>query len=742
MKKLSNLLLKLAITWEEYSKAHPRTKKNPNDPLFTKGQPSAPKQQQAPAPSAPQKQTAPEKKPEAEPKKPSPKKPAPKKKPSDSTPTTLDGQKIGVPKKKLDEMTDDELVEKYRPPLVKSANQREYSKKEVEKLTGVPYGGEWNTRVEMPEGLKTWTADDFAWQIMNGKNYDEFEGYAHDLLAGANINFLLLQNPNVPRKTKDDIAAYLIDKGGVSFVAGRSMPQYLAALARKGVLSKNILKAAQEDKIRDDLYYNGITDPDELRKFDVKKWDYQLLHNRACPGDMLLKMLDDPKAKMGLQMMERENIFSQGSASGEYESKRMSAVNHTRDIISHGNFPLDRLLKIKNMSPTNPKTRRILLERPDLPEEWRKKCLDSLLKKPLDGEYSGIQLPAFKMSPDEFGKVWAAYKADHAREMKKEGKSSEYATHTEYALDNIAQHESCPDSVLKEILAWPLRKGVAKDGEAVIPAIAKAKGIAYKKAIAKGLISDQDIATAVAKNMNLHGDMDLIKYIGEHAFTAFPVKKSTPRNFKKISDDEKKKLQEYMNKTSFHDDFDFEIVNAWEVDKEPHKDFPKVEQKINHVIKGVYHGTTFANAGGILTDGVQVGAAERTGAMFGQGFYIASASSKAAQYASDNFSHEEGEGIVFVLDVALGNTQEMKFGRPSYDEMKYRSFTEQEKKAMEDYKKRTGKPLTTKWHLNHDSVTAKAGMSLDYDEYVVKDGSQIQVKRIVHIRKKPKGAAK
>lgn len=84
----------------------------------------------------------------------------------------------------------------------------------------------------------------------------------------------------------------------------------------------------------------------------------------------------------------------------------------------------------------------------------------------------------------------------------------------------------------------------------------------------------------------------------------------------------------------------------------------------------------------------------------------------------------------------------MKYGRPSYDEMKYRHFTDKEKKVMEDYKKKTGKSLTTKWHLTNDSVTAKAGMSLDYDEYVVKNGSQVQVKRIIHIKKTPKGGKK
>ena len=700
MKKVAealSLLTKIAITWDEYSTAHPKTKKTPADPLFTKEQ------------QAPVQKTVP-------------------------TPATLKTIPKKPTKPRSKGLTDDEILEKYKPQFVKTANQREFSKAEIQKLTGVPYGGGWDTRVEMPEGLKSWTADDFAWQMMNGKHWDEFAGYAHDHIAAPNVAFLKLQNPNVPRKEKDETAYWLLDKGGVSFVAGKSMPQFIQAMAKKGMLSKGVLKAAVDNKTRDDLYYNGITDPKELRKFDIEEWGYQLLHNQSLPTDVLLKMLNTSQSKLGIREMARRGVFSIGSASGPDEGKVMSAVNHVNEILSHSNFPASELFKVLDkymLSPENEGARKLLLSKADLPEDLRKIVFKYMLDHP-----SSLQLPKFKVTPSEFSELWSRVKTNHVREMKKEGKNSQYATTTEYALRHIVEHESCTDEALKDVLAWKLRQG--NEGKGPISAVVEAKTIAYKKAVERGLLSDKDISTTVSKNLNLHGDMDLIRQIGVAAYTSFPVKNSTSRNFTKVSSDEKAKIQEYMKKTSFHEDFDFDVVNVWEVDKEPHKDFPKMEKKINHVIKSVYHGTTFGNAGGVLTDGVRVGGEERTGSMFGEGFYITSASSKAAQYASDNFSHEEGEGIVFVLDAAMGNTQEMKFGRSAYDDMKYRYLTEYEQKKQKEYEAKTGKKLKTKWHLDHDSVTAKAGMSLDYDEYVVKDGSQVQVKRIVHIRKRPK----
>lgn len=722
---LAELHNRLAITWDEYSTAHPRTKKTPDDPMFT--QPG----------NQPKKPAAPDKKPVQ--KAPSQQKPsAPKTKPSKPSPK----------KKPLAEMTDDELIDKYTPKFsTPSKNQRDFSPREIKEM--FVYGdGSDHDRMK-PEVLATWTADDFAWQMCKGKNWKFFEEHSYDHISGPGVGFLQIQNPNVPKRSKDDTAAWLIDKAGVSFVAGPSLNKYLQACARKGLISAKILKAAEDDDTRDQLFYNGLTDPDEIRKFDVKKWDYQILNNRSTPADVLMKILKMPQYQKGLSIMKTEGIFNISSSTGPYEHERMSAVNNAEKVISHQNFPLEELLKIPTMKPSNKQARGILLDRADLPEPLRTQTFNALLKsKPERGYSSSIIFPEFPLSKEEFTALWNKYKKDHAAEVKSKDQNG-YATSLEYKLEDILDHKSCPDEVLKEILEWPLRqdfddqvtprgKRIRVPSDRVIDSIAKARGKAYKKCIEKGFLKEADIIKAVGKNLNLHGDPDLLVRIGEAAFTSFPLKESTKRTFKKVSPQEMQKIKEYMAQTNFHDDFDYDVVGVWEVDKEPHKDFAATSKKIGNVKTGLYHGTTFASAGGILTDGVKLGK-ERTGAMFGEGFYLASASSKAAQYASDKFSHEEGEGIVLMLDAALGQTTEMKYGRPGRDEMKYTMQDEAGEKLRQEYKKKTGKNLTSKWHANYDSVTAKAGMALDYDEYVVKDPSQIQVKRIIHIRKKPKG---
>lgn len=195
-----------------------------------------------------------------------------------------------------------------------------------------------------------------------------------------------------------------------------------------------------------------------------------------------------------------------------------------------------------------------------------------------------------------------------------------------------------------------------------------------------------------------------------------------------------------MAKSNVHEDFDFDVTDVWTVDKETHKDFSSVAKKIGNVKSGLYHGTSYSNAGGIMADGVNVDSKARTGQMFGQGFYLASHSSKAVQYASDNFTKDEGDGIVFMIDAALGKTDEMKYGRPVNDEGNndYRWSEEEQNKRKQLIK--AGKPADTRWHLTSDSVTAKAGMTLDYDEYVVKDPSQLKITHIMRVKKRPKVA--
>ena len=194
-----------------------------------------------------------------------------------------------------------------------------------------------------------------------------------------------------------------------------------------------------------------------------------------------------------------------------------------------------------------------------------------------------------------------------------------------------------------------------------------------------------------------------------------------------------------MAAATTHDDFTFEVKDAYTIDRQIHKDYPKMAKEIGNIKHGVYHGTSMANAAGILATGINTKGDSRTGAMFGNGFYLASSASKAAQYASDNFS-KSGYGIVFKMDVALGKTAEWKYGRPEQDSL-MSNRNNDERKKMEDYAKKEGFEHASdvpRWHLTHDSVTAKKGLALQHDEFVVRSGQQINITEVILIHKEAK----
>jgi hypothetical protein len=683
MRKLLAELRKLAITFEEYKKLHPKTRKTPDDPMFSMGK--DPKKTQAPDPSQPPQSEAVEKKPRR------------KRSPAQSQETqSAPKEHSRQIKKPTSEMTDDELIERYKPQFSGSAYQKKMSVKELN------------------ANASKMSADDLAWHLCNSKFEEEgeFTKYVRDKIGRSNIYLMQLFNTSLTKKERTETANYILDKAGVSFVGGRTLNRFMAALSRKGLIDKAFERASQNDELRSQLYYGGISDPNEIRKYasqtenGKKKWSYQLKNNPHTPSDVLERM---------------------------YFESDMS--QYRDEIMNHPNFPIETLLRVAGRDNT-----RVFWNRADTPKDLQDRLFEqysSPVAKPKKGYYGSIRPPKFDLTEDQFMKLWEKTSQAHKTQMEENKKNNSmiYSTDTEYGLEDWAQHPKCPEKVLREILAWENRK----DKEGVTQfSISRAKAKAYKNLVAQKKLSQKEIVSKVKSTLNLHGDDAILQQFGERAFCAENNPNPIKRTIAKVSPEERQRIQDEMNKTAVHDDFDFEIVEAYEVDKEPHKDFSEVEKKINNVLRGVYHGTSFSNAAGIMADGVNTHSKSRTGQMFGEGFYIASASSKAVQYASDNFSKDEGEGVVFVLDVSLGKTSEMKYGRPVNDDLERNSWQDGITEMKEEYKKRTGVETNTRWHLDYDSVTAKAGQSLDHDEYVVKDGTQIQIKRIIHVRKKPK----
>lgn len=162
-----------------------------------------------------------------------------------------------------------------------------------------------------------------------------------------------------------------------------------------------------------------------------------------------------------------------------------------------------------------------------------------------------------------------------------------------------------------------------------------------------------------------------------------------------------------------HDyNFDWNIVNAYTIDNEPHEDYDTVAAKINNEMFPLFHGTTFTNAAGILSGGVTIDDKGRTGRMFGNGFYLAKLPAKAMFYSSDSDGYS-GDGILFVCKASLGKT----------------------KKSLLGTSDRCGEG--SEWHEKFDTLHARTGPLLLNDEFIVKNPNQLKIKYVLWISKKP-----
>jgi len=708
-KKTLSVLQKLAITYQEYKKLHPRTKKTPDDPLFTLAQ--------------------------------DPNKKEFKVKPKDIK-TVMPSK---TPTKSVPQKTDDP-VEKFRPKLAPSAYQKQMDSKELLK------------------NAKKMSSDDMAWHLLNSKIGMGFEsGELRDQMKShfgiANMYAMMILNPNISKESRDNIASWLLDKAGVYFVSSKSLKRFLEGCANKGIISKEIWEEESngdsQRKEEDEIAQNYTAD--QLKKLPAKKiqenWS-EICQNENLPTSMIQKMLGDKDVKKALEFMKKGYIEDTGAMSGKI-GERKNKIGKALKILSHKNVPFEALQEVfvpslkQHLSTNNYKAYEVaeyLASHPDInkPEnsELKKLVLQAYTKNlkyykddpewvedpyKYNRNFDELKYPSappanLKLSKEEFLSIWKIRGASSFRSQN----------------EGWFEHPDMPDEIIKESLAKKDNK-VKDPLDKYLSDYSEVRNLAFHQARKRNLLSDDDLVKTVKANLNLQGDdNELIKKFAEQAYTYGKSSNNTPRYISKGNDDERKAVEEQMKKTAFHEEFDFEVSAVYNIDKEPHKDFAKTSKKLGNVLEGVYHGTSYANAAGILSDGVRVDTEERTGSMFGRGFYLASASSKAAQYAGEKFSQHDGDGVVFMLNVALGKSKEMKYGRPEGDNLKYRMLSPEEKQMVEDYKKKTGKDLDDKWHYEHDSVTAKAGQALDYDEFVVKDPSQLQIKKIVIVKKTPK----
>jgi len=555
--------------------------------------------------------------------------------------------------------------------------------------------------------------DDLAWHLLTSKKAMDIgnEDFVRNRFGFREICLLQLMNKNLSKKDRTQVAEYMLDKAGATFVGGPTLKKYITALAKTGTIDERILKAGHNDQIQDDIYYGRITDPDELRKIDYKEFGYQLAHNPHTPPDVLEKIVaHDNKTQSKDSWQDGEIKWSGtnpklGGTPGDSYNFSFS------DTLNNPNYPLDKLLAV---------FRKYQAKYKDHPKAV-KGMVSTLWRRPDLSKETAHELVAYE---DKYNKKYklsyppACFDEKEILDYWKDVKEKNYY--------GIVSHPHVPSEIL-----WDALK--VDDEE---QASAQTKTEAYKKLKERGEITDKDSIAKVKKDLKFDGPDELLKHFDLQAWLGTKGKEKL--KFTKVSAEELKKLQTEMKAATTHEDFTFKVVDAYTVDKQIHKDYPKKAKEIGNIKHGLYHGTSMANAAGILATGINTKAESRTGAMFGNGFYLASSASKAAQYASDNFS-KSGYGIVFKMDAALGKSAEWKYGRPESDN--FMRTNKEDRKDLADYAKKAGfKDVydVPRWHLTHDSVWAKKGLALNFDEMVVREGQQINITEIIIVNKEEK----
>lgn len=556
--------------------------------------------------------------------------------------------------------------------------------------------------------------DDLAWHLLNSKHAIELgdEDYVKKRFGLREISLLQLMNKNISKKQRTEIASWMLDKSGVSFVGGPLLKKYISALAKTGAVDKGIIEETQKDELQGKISHGQITDPEDLRKIDYKEYAYQLANNPHTPTDVLEKIVEwEKKSESDDKDALTTSEIGWSGTNPKYGKLGDSTTLHFQDALKHKNYPIDKVIPVfeKYLKRYGAKAVsgliRSLWGREDLPLELGHKIKDLLFDYETK-EYLPSAPPACFKEKD-FLAYW------------KERKSLK----AEIDASGVLRHPHTPTEVLKELLEADVEPSEKQE--------------IYKILKTRGEISDEQAVKKVKKELKFEGPEELLTHFGISAWSGAKGKQKL--TFTPVPKGELEDLKKEMAATTVHDDFTFEVVAAYRVDKQIHEHYHKKAEEIGNIKRGVYHGTSLANAAGILAKGIDTESDSRTGQMFGAGFYLAASASKAAQYASDNFS-KSGFGVVFKMDVALGKNAVWKYGRPVRDELS-NADEEDQKKVQEYHKNNKLKKRAYEvpvWHTTHDSIHAKKGLALQHDEFVVKSGQQVNITEIILVHKEKK----
>ncbi|KAL0840559.1 hypothetical protein ABMA28_015776 [Loxostege sticticalis] len=193
-------------------------------------------------------------------------------------------------------------------------------------------------------------------------------------------------------------------------------------------------------------------------------------------------------------------------------------------------------------------------------------------------------------------------------------------------------------------------------------------------------------------------------------------------------------IAEYMANThaTTHGHYSLEIEHAFKVIREGEDKRFKPFKKL-HNRRLLWHGSRVTNFAGIISQGLRIAPPEApvTGYMFGKGIYFADMVSKSANYCST--SPGNPVGLLLLCEVALGNMKECT--KAEYVEKAPKGMhslwgqgrTEPDPAGARTLDDGTLVPLGK-------PVTKKIATSLLYNEFIVYDVAQVNVKYLLQVK--------
>uniref|UniRef100_UPI00398EF7A6 poly [ADP-ribose] polymerase 1 n=1 Tax=Pristiophorus japonicus TaxID=55135 RepID=UPI00398EF7A6 len=197
--------------------------------------------------------------------------------------------------------------------------------------------------------------------------------------------------------------------------------------------------------------------------------------------------------------------------------------------------------------------------------------------------------------------------------------------------------------------------------------------------------------------------------------------------------EEAKIITDYVKNThaATHNQYDLEVMEIFKINREGEDQrFEPFSELHNRQL--LWHGSRSTNFAGILSQGLRIAPPEApvTGYMFGKGVYFADMVSKSANYC--HTSQADPVGLILLAEVALGNMYELK--RASHI-----TKLPKGKHSVKGVGKTAPDPTATikmdgaEVPLGRGVQTPAAGSSLLYNEYIVYDVAQVNMKYLLKL---------